>query len=193
VWPRRLVVVSIAVLVYWAVATLVAVQAGWPAEFSGLGDPSDVSGEWASRGTLVSPPLLPMVAQAALTLLVLVDRRSALAVAGFGLAAIGALYAIGGLGEPLRPDRSGPPLALYWILKALGIAGGLALGRHRRGDRRRGAPEPASDAVLNRRPVRASLPGDLLSRPAAGRARPPGAWGAKKGRGRSGSRPFFMA
>ena len=126
-WPRRLVVVSIAVLVYWAVATLLAVQAGWPAEFSGLGDPSDVSGEWASRGTLVSPPLLPLVAQAALTLLVLVDRRSALAVAGLGLAAIGALYAIGGLGEPLRPDRSDPPLALYWILKSLGIAGGLAL------------------------------------------------------------------
>jgi hypothetical protein len=50
-----------------------------------------------------------MVAQAALTLALFVDRRSALAVAGLGLAAIGALYAIGGLGEPLRPDRSDPP------------------------------------------------------------------------------------
>jgi len=127
VWPRRLVVVSIAVLVYGAVTTLIAVQAGWPAEFGGLGDPSDVGGEWASRGTLISPPLLPALAQAALTLLVFVDRRPALAVAGLGLAAIGALYAIGGLGEPLHPERSDPPLALYWGLKAVGVAGGLAL------------------------------------------------------------------
>lgn len=118
---------SIAVLVYGAAMTVVAVSAGWPAEFGGLGDPNDVGGEWISRGTLVSPPLLPALAQALLTLLVFVDRRAALAVAGLGLAAIGALYAIGGLGEPLRPERSDPPLALYWVLKGLGVAGGLGL------------------------------------------------------------------
>jgi hypothetical protein len=127
VWPRRLVVVSIALLVFWAVATLVAVQAGWPAEFGGLGDPNDVSGEWASRGTLVSPPLLPMVLQALLTLVVFVDRRVPVGLAGLALAALGALYTIGGLGEPLDPARSDPPAALYWGLKAVGVAGGLAL------------------------------------------------------------------
>ena len=126
-WPRRLVVASIAVLVFWAVATLVAVQAGWPAEFGGLGDPNDVSGEWAVRGTLVSPPLAPMIAQALLTLLVLVDRRPALGLAGLGLAALGALYVIGGLGEPLEPARSDPPAGLYWALKGVGVFGGLAL------------------------------------------------------------------
>ena len=68
-----------------------------------------------------------MIVQAAFTLLVLVDRRPALAVAGLGLAALGALYTIGGLGEPLRPERSDPPLALYWALKAVGVAGGLGL------------------------------------------------------------------
>jgi hypothetical protein len=127
VWPRRLVVVSIALLVFWAVATLVAVQAGWPAEFGDLGDPNDVSGEWASRGTLVSPPLLPMVLQALFTLVVFVDRRVPVGLAGLALAALGALYAIGGLGEPLDPARSDPPAALYWGLKAVGVAGGLAL------------------------------------------------------------------
>jgi hypothetical protein len=127
VWPRRLVIASIATLIFWAVATLVAVQAGWPAEFNGLGDPDGVGGEWASRGTLVSPPLLPMVVQAAATLLLFVDRRPAIGVAGLVLAALGALYAIGGLGEPLEPTRSDPPLALYWALKVVGVTAGLAL------------------------------------------------------------------
>lgn len=126
-WPRRLVVVSIASLVFWAVATLVAVQAGWPAELGELGDPNDVGGEWASRGTLVSPPLLPLVLQALFTLLVFVDRRITVGIAGLALAALGAVYVVGGLGEPLEPARSDPPLALYWALKALGTALGLGL------------------------------------------------------------------
>jgi hypothetical protein len=126
-WERRLVVLSVGLIVFWVLATVLAVAQGWPAEFNGLGDPGDVSGEWASRGTLVSPPVFPLAAQVALTLVLFLDRRLMLGIAGFGLAVLGAVYAIAGFGEPFDPTSSEPPVALYAVLKGVGIAGSLGL------------------------------------------------------------------
>ena len=108
-WERRLVVLSVGLLVFWALATVLAVAQGWPAEFNGLGDPTDVGGEWVSRGTLVSPPVFPIAVQIALTLIAFLDRRLMLGIAGFGLAILGAVYAIAGFGEPFDPENSDPP------------------------------------------------------------------------------------
>jgi hypothetical protein len=127
VWPRRLVLCSLLLLVAWVVFTLVAVERGWPAEFGRVGDPDDVAGDWLSRGTLLSPPLAPMAVQAFLTILALFERRPALAVAGLGVAALGALYTVAGVGEPFHPDHSDPPLLLYSVAKGAGLAGSLGL------------------------------------------------------------------
>jgi hypothetical protein len=126
-WPRRLIACSIALLVLWVVLTFVAVWRGWPAEVRGIGDPENVGDEWLSRGTLLSPPLLAMVAQAVLTIVALVERRPFLAFAGFGLAVIGAYYTIAAVGEPLHPERSDPPVGLLWVVKVLGVGGSLGL------------------------------------------------------------------
>jgi hypothetical protein len=127
VWERRLVFLSVGLLAFWVLATILAVAQGWPAEFNGLGDPDDVSGEWIERGTLVSPPIWPVAAQVALTLVAFLESRLMLGIAGFGLAALGAIYAIAGFGEPLDPVLSDPPTALYAVLKGVGIAGSLGL------------------------------------------------------------------
>ena len=37
-------------------ATLVAVVAGWPAQFGGAGNPDSVAAEFLTRGTALSPP-----------------------------------------------------------------------------------------------------------------------------------------
>jgi hypothetical protein len=127
VWERRLLLVSVALLAFWILATILAVAQGWPAEFAGLGDPDDVSGEWATRGTLISPPIYLVGAQGALTLVLFLDIRLLRGIAGFGLAALGAYFAIVGFGEPFDPQLSDPPVALYAVLKGVGIAGSLGL------------------------------------------------------------------
>jgi len=126
-WPQRLVACSIALLVLWTILTFVAVWRGWPAEFSGLGDPDRVGDEWLSRGTLLSPPLTALVAHVAFTLLALVERRPTLLIAGFGLAVVGALYTVASVGEPLHPERSDPPIGLLVLVKVLGVGGALGL------------------------------------------------------------------
>ena len=124
---RALVSVSAVLLVYWLITTAIAIDQGWPAEFGSVGDPTDVAGEWVSRGTLLSPPLVPMLAQGLFTLLALARRRGWRIVAGLGLAALGVLYTIGGLGEPLDPEASNPPVALYAALRVAGLVGCIAL------------------------------------------------------------------
>jgi hypothetical protein len=86
-----------------------------------------VSGEWVGRGTLVSPPIWPFLVQIALTLVAFLDSRLMVGVAGFGLAILGAIYAIAAFGEPFDPVLSEPPVALYAVLKGVGIAGSLGL------------------------------------------------------------------
>ena len=124
---KLLVPISALLLGFWLIVTVVSIDHGWTAEFGDVGDPKDVSGEWVSRGTLFSPPLAPMIAQALLTALALVQRRVWQLVAGAGLALLGALYVVGGLGEPLDPVASDPSVLVYALLRLTGLVGAAAL------------------------------------------------------------------
>lgn len=57
----RLVAWSGALLVVIWIGAIVAIAAGWPAQFGGGGDAGDVAGEALTRGTALSPPLGPVV------------------------------------------------------------------------------------------------------------------------------------
>jgi hypothetical protein len=128
-YARWLVVVSVALLAYWAVMAIVAIAQDWPGEFgTSPEDDPDTVWEWIWRGSLVHAPLPPILVQLALTLAALTRRRAWLVVAGIGLTLVGALYAIGYVGEPpLRPERSDPPVALYVLVRVVGLVGVLAL------------------------------------------------------------------
>ena len=124
---RLLVPLSTMLLGFWMIATVLGVDNGWPAELGSVGDPQDVAGEWAARGTLFSPPLAAMVAQAALTALALAPRPAAQLTAGGGLAVLGCLYLIGGFGDPLDPAASDPNVVANVLLRAAGVVGAAAL------------------------------------------------------------------
>jgi hypothetical protein len=124
---RLLAPISALLLGFWLIVTAVAIDHGWTAELGSAGDPANVSGEWVTRGTLVSPPLAPLVAQAALTALALVRRRAWQVVAGAGLAILGVIYLAAGMSEPLEPTASDPNAVAYLLLRVAGLAGAAAL------------------------------------------------------------------
>lgn len=124
---KLLVPISALLLGFWLIMTVVSIDHGWTAEFTEVGNPDDVSGEWVTRGTLFSPPLAAMVAQAALTALAFLRRTVPLLVAGAGLALLGCLYFVGGLGEPFDPVASDPHLGVSILLRITGLVGAAAL------------------------------------------------------------------
>lgn len=113
---KRLAVVAAIVLVVNVVATVVAVAVNWPAQFGGVG--TDAGGEFITRGTAISAPLLPVV----LLLIVvgLAGRRDVWGWVGIVAAYLtAAVVLIGGVGELLAeatPDTPKP------VLVAAGIA-----------------------------------------------------------------------
>ena len=125
---RALVLVSGLLLVYALVAMVVAITQDWPAEFSttSADDPETVV-QWIVRGSLISAPLAPLVAQVVLTGLALLERPGWRVFAGIGFALLGVVYVIGNLGEPLDPERSDPPVIVYGAFRMIGVAGALAL------------------------------------------------------------------
>jgi hypothetical protein len=124
---RLLFPISALLLGFWLIVTVISIDHGWTAELGSVGDPKDVSGEWLTRGTLFTPPLAPLVAQAGLTALALVRRKLAQIVAGVGLALLGCLYLVGGLGEPLDPVASDPKVVVHALLRIAGLVGTVAL------------------------------------------------------------------
>ena len=124
---KLLVPISALLLGFLLIITVVSIDHGWTAEFGDVGNPDDVSGEWVTRGTLFTPPLAPMIAQAVLTALGLMKRRAWQVVAGAGLALVGCLYVVGGLGEPLDPVASDVNVGVSALLRITGLVGALAL------------------------------------------------------------------
>ena len=124
---RLLVSISALLLGFWLIITVVAIDHGWAAESGDVGNPDDVSGEWVTGGTLFTPPLAPMLAQGVLTALALVKRRAWQVVAGSGLALLGCLYVVGGLGEPLDPAASDVNAGVSVLLRITGLVGAFAL------------------------------------------------------------------
>ena len=103
---KLLVPISALLLGFWLIVTVISIDHGWTAELGSVGDPGNVSEEWVSRETLFSPPLVPLLAQAALMALALVRRRVWQIVASVGLAILGVVYLAAGLGEPFDPTAS---------------------------------------------------------------------------------------
>ena len=118
---RRLVSVAVLTLLVWTFGTVIAVVAGWPAQFGGPGDPGNVAGEFVGRGTAFSPPLLPMIALMVFIVLAL-SRRWWGAVGALGMCFLAVLTFIGSLGEAFAPSTPDVPRA---VLVASGVVGGL--------------------------------------------------------------------
>jgi hypothetical protein len=119
--------VSAIVLGLWLIATVVSIDHGWADELWNVGDPAAVSSEWTTRGTLFSPPLALLIVQAALTGLALLRSRIWRLVAGAGLALLGCLYVVIGLGEPIDPVASDPHVVAHVLLRAAGLLGAAVL------------------------------------------------------------------
>jgi hypothetical protein len=124
---KLLVPISALLLGFWMIVTVVSIDHGWTAELTDVGNPDDVSAEWVTRGTLFSPPLAPMIAQAALTALAFARGRVWQVIAGGGLAVLGCLYVVGGLGEPFDPVASDPNVVASALLRIAGLVGAAAL------------------------------------------------------------------
>ncbi len=124
---KLLAPISALLLGFWLIATVVSIDHGWASELGEVGKANDVSGEWLSRGTLFSPPLAPLIVQALLTALALRPGKIWQLVTGAGLAVLGALYVVGGLGQPLDPVAFDPSFVAHALLRVTGLVGSVAL------------------------------------------------------------------
>jgi drug/metabolite transporter (DMT)-like permease len=107
------------VLVFQIAATIVAVALDLPAQFGDVG--TDAADEFASRGTAISAPLLPLVVLA--LALVLLRRRDRWAtVACVVMAILGVLFTIGSIGEALADTTEDVSRA---VLVGSGIVGSV--------------------------------------------------------------------
>jgi hypothetical protein len=108
-------------LIGWAIS----VAAELPAEFDGVRD--DVLADSVTAGTLLAAPLTALVALIVLSLLAWFGGRWLGSVGLLGLIALGVVFTIGNLGEPLDPEASDPPTAFLvtWRIVAVGLCGAL--------------------------------------------------------------------
>lgn len=115
--------VSLALFVYWVVGFVVAMTQNWPAELDT--EPSDdpeTLVQWIVRGSLLAPPLAPLVVQVMATSLAALRRTGWALVGVVALLLLGAVYTIATFGEPFEPARSDPPTAVYLAFRVLGIS-----------------------------------------------------------------------
>lgn len=131
-------------LVVMLTGAVVAVAAGWPAQFGGRGDPSNVAGEALTRGTALPPPVAPVLVY--IVALVAALRPGRIGTAGTALLIlVSAVFVVGGLGEafaPATPDVPRLALVVSGLLAVLLGAGVIvaAVRRLSRGVPRRSAP-----------------------------------------------------
>ncbi len=116
---QRLISVAVLIFVVWVVGTVVAVMAGWPAQFGGPGNPSNVASEFLSRGTALSPPLAPMVALVVFAFLAR-SRRWWGTLGVVGLCLLAVVTFVGGMGEAFAPATPDVPRAVLVLSGLLG-------------------------------------------------------------------------
>lgn len=122
---RRLVGVSLLYIAWSLVGAAIAIMEGLPAGFGGLESRLSVSQEFVyGMGTALSPPLYWLAVQLGLTaLLVRTDTWGKLGAGG--LAAVGAIFLVGALGEPITLVVFAP--ATFEPVKAIVQAGMIAI------------------------------------------------------------------
>jgi hypothetical protein len=108
---RRLVELSIAVVVFHIVTTALCVVMRWPAQFGGAGDPGNVAGEMWLRGTAIGAPVTLTILLALATLAA--SRPGRVGVVGAGvIALVSLLIIIGGSGEAFGAPSPDVPTAV---------------------------------------------------------------------------------
>jgi hypothetical protein len=106
---RRFRAACAAWLAVAATATVIGVAERWPAQFAGTGQPSKVSTEWLTQGTVLSPPLFMMIALAIAVILAIASRRRAATIAAGVIAIlVGAVAAVFTVGEALSASAAVP-------------------------------------------------------------------------------------
>ena len=118
---RRLALLGTLLLVVMLAGAGVAIAQGWPAQFSGGGNPRDVRNEALTRGTAMSPPLAPVVVFV-LALLAALRRGRTGTVGCAVLVLVSVVFIIGGVGEALAgptPDVPRPALVVSGLLAAV--------------------------------------------------------------------------
>jgi hypothetical protein len=115
-----------AIVVQNAVAAVVAVSAGWPAEFGTHHDPDHVSDQWVSSGTAISAPVAPLVALLVFAALVATGRRRIAFIGALGATLVGVVFIIGVFGEPTTFHPRTGVEALFHVIGLL-LALALAL------------------------------------------------------------------
>lgn len=126
-WDERLSRTCLVATALLLLATVVAVLAGWPAQFGGPGDPDAVASEFLTRGTALSPPAVPLALFALAGWLA--RRTGPLRTAGLVLLLpLSVAFVVGGLGEALAPATPDVPRAALLLSGASAVAlGALVL------------------------------------------------------------------
>lgn len=144
----RLLVTLAGVLLAWMViGTIVAIAAGWPAQFGGVGDAENVAAEALTRGTALSAPAPPMVVFA-IALWLATRRRVAGTVGTVLLMLLSLAFVVGGLGEAFAPSTPDVPRAVLVLsgVVAFLLGGATVLAGIQRLRRSRGSLTSATEA-----------------------------------------------
>jgi hypothetical protein len=117
---------ALAFFAYAALAAIVSILLGWPAQFGGRGDPAQVAVEFVVRGTATAPPLLPLIALGVAGWSARFAGRWGLLAAGV-LSILGVLFVVGGLGEILAPEPTTAPRPVLIVGGLVAAFGGALL------------------------------------------------------------------
>ena len=113
---------ALAVLGLQVVLAAVSIALNWPSQFDGVG--TDAGDEFATRGTALAPPLVPMVVFAAA--IALAVRRDRWATVGIVLVCLMCtLFVVGSVGELAAEPTDDVPRA---VLVASGVLGLVLYG-----------------------------------------------------------------
>jgi hypothetical protein len=118
----RFAQVALATLALQIVLAAISIALNWPSQFDGVG--TDAGDEFATRGTALAPPLVPMVVFAAA--IALAVRRDRWATVGIVLVCLMCtLFVVGSVGELAAEATDDVPRA---VLVASGVVGLVLYG-----------------------------------------------------------------
>lgn len=123
---RRLAAWSAALFVAILLGAVLAIAAGWPAQFGGGGDSANVASESLGRGTALSPPLAPVAIF--VVSLALAMRPGTIGKVGTLLVMlVTVVFVIGGLGEAFAAPTADVPRAALILSGLLAVVLGTGV------------------------------------------------------------------
>jgi hypothetical protein len=116
---RRLVFIAVVIVFASLIGAVLAVIFEWPTQFDGSGRPDITTGEFISKGTATSIPIVPWLAVAGFALL-LRSRRWWGTLAAVGLCLLAVVFFAGSLGEAFADETPYVPRAVLITSGAVG-------------------------------------------------------------------------